>query len=426
VTVAIYSQAQPAVSAQATTDSFYLSRPGLVDWVIAFYLLALGALQATPYWYASTYVAFLIPPAFFLMFQADRCTSIPEFWLAVGLLGWMALTSMISPHSSESVQATWFIGKIFMVGLFVMARCNSLPTMKLYIKALLIGVATVAAAGAVMGYGSVSRGGDRVAGVASQVNALGGQLLAGIVAGMLLLPFVGKTWRMVIIGFFLASFISLLASGSRGAAVAVGAAVMTYFALEYIRNILHNWKLILPAAIVLIALPIIAVEVFPDSPLVARMTGLVESKGLGGGQMSRWHIYVHAWGLFCEHPILGTGMGTYRHYSEFVYTHTSFLELLTGAGLFAFVLYYAIIVVAWMRLTRLVKLLRHHPASRKCLNAGRAALVGLVIHGAFAVTIQGKASVVLICMLAGFSARLLWAIRQDLHAYDTDFGSWMG
>jgi len=401
-------------------ESAFTDRPGLVDWLTALYILAVGTLQATIYWHYSTYLAYVIAAAFVLLLRLNRILRIPEFWLYFSLIAWFYVTALFSDFRSTSAFGAWYVTKIYVFGMFVIVRCTSIAKTKLFLKMLILGAGIVAMVGVLTGYSAVTGGGERVLGMTRQANAFGHMLLYGVLGGLMLLPLVGKFWRIFIFGYFTMAFLAMLGSGSRGSALAAFAAAVAYFGLEYARNIRANLKVILPAAAIVIALPIIAIKVFPQSPLSERLMAILQHGGEASAR-GRIGMYSQAWNLFLEHPVFGVGFGTYYFYSgRYAYTHTAFMELLACTGLLGFVLYYGLIFTLWRRLSRLLKAYRDHPQMRKWLNASRAAIIGIVTHGAFAVTHYEKMTTILIGVMAGVSARLLWGVREFERAHSLE------
>ena len=393
-------------------ESAFTGRAGLVDWLIALYILAVGMLQATTYWYYSTYLAYAIAVGFVLLMRLDRGLRIPEFWLYFSLIAWFFVTVLFSDYRTVSAFGARYVTKVYIFAMFVIVRCTSLAKTRLFLKMLILGTGVVAVVGVVTGYSAVTGGGERVLGMTREANAFGYMLLNGLLGGLRLLPLVGKFWRIVVFGYFAMAFLAMLGSGSRGSALAAFAAVMAYFTMEYARNIRANLKVILPVAVLIIALPIITIKLFPNSPLSERLLAAFQHGGESSAQ-TRISMYKQAWGLFLSHPVFGVGFGTYYFYSgRYAYTHTAFMELLACTGLLGFILYYALLLSLWRRLTRLMRAYRGHPQMRKWLNGSRAAIIGILANGAFAVSHYDKMATILIAVMAGASARLFWGVQE--------------
>ena len=297
------------------------------DWLLALFLLCVASFQATDYWYVSTYVAYTLPVAFILPFLIRPYATvvrIPAFWAMLCFLVWIYLAALVSPHRELAMAHTWYITKVWLIALLAIASCGTYKQLVLYLKAILLGAFVLALSGAVLGYATVQGGGARVEGLAQQANAFGTSLFHGMLAGIILFAYVGRTWKLIIGLYCGAAFMAMLASGSRGAAFATVVALLIYVWLQYCRQPWRKARAVLPAVIVIIAPVLVAVKMFPDSPLVTRFTELIE--GRVGATSGRWDIYRHAWELFLSHPFRGTGMGTFRAYSQYVYTHSTFFD----------------------------------------------------------------------------------------------------
>ena len=402
-------------------DRVLTDRGGLVVWVLAIYLLAVSALQASIYWRYSTYWAYGMVPLFLMFLPVNRCWRIPELWLLLGLIVWMTVSALLSPWGRLTTGATWYVVKIYVVAIMMMMRCDSLPRLRLFLKMVLIGAAFVVVSGVIVGYHVVASGGERSMGLMTEENAYGWIASDGLLAGIVLLPMVGRMWRIFIYSYIGATILALLAAGSRSSATGAAVVILMYFLCEHLRYFAKNKKIFVPLALVLILVPVIVVKVYPDSPLVSRMLGTSENVAAAGrSDEFRINMYKHAWELFLQRPIIGHGPGTYRAYSRYVYTHSSVPELLFTVGPLGFLMYYGLVFILWRRLKKLSRWCRDDRTLRKVLNASRAVVVAVVIQSLFRVSHEGKLPNMTFALLIGFSARLLWAIKEDWRtgAYD--------
>ena len=398
---------QPVIFGQAP-------RPGstnLFDWVMALYIMAVSTLQATTIWYVSTWIGYGVLGAFLLSRHYFDIVRIASFWAILGCILWAWVAASQATHTTLAVASTWYFTKIMIFGLMIMIACRRPEKLSLYLKAMVVGSLFLAVPGALLGYDVVAAGGERMTGIAKQENAYGSALFFGFLAGMILLPMASWRWKAVTWLYFAAAFISLLSSGSRGAAVSVLAAIGAYFVLEYLRNLQVNIRVILPALALMAVFPLVAWWWFPDSPLVIRMASFVT--GEKGADSGRFQLYEEAWWMFKSSPLFGLGFGTYIAYTGASYTHTTFLELLVAGGAPAFLLYYTLFVQLWWKLGRLVKKCKGHAPTRKTLNALRAVVLALVAHGAFQVDIYSKIPNLLLCAALGLAARELWQVQDD-------------
>jgi len=388
-------------------------RAGLLDWSLALYVLAVAALQGTAWWRYSTYIAYGVFVLFFLQFRLGHSERMPELWLFAGLAVWTVITMAFSDYVVQSRGTTWYRSKVYVMGLIFLIRIDSVGKARLCLRMLFLGAAFLTLASAFIGFATTPGSGERAVGIATQANRFGYTLSDGILVGLILLPMVGRLWKSAIMLYFCIAGIALLASGSRSSALAASSGIVAFFVLEHVRNIRANLKIILPVALAIAAVPVIAVTYFPYSPLVVRTMALL------GGDIAtvraRMWMYSHAWSVFLDHPLLGIGPGTYYFYTggKFVYTHTTPMELLAGGGIIMFLLFYITLLVTWLRLGKLVRVLRHERRMRRFINGFRAAIVGLMVHGFFRVMTSGKVPIILFCLMAGLSARLMQALREE-------------
>ncbi len=105
-----------------------------------------------------------------------------------------------------------------------------------------------------------------------------------------------------------------------------------------------------------------------------RSTHLSQSPG------SRDQLYVAGWRAFLESPLYGVGLGNFAlTYGEGAYTHSDYLEVLASTGLVGFMLYMAIYVLLWRRLSRCQVRSRGGPGEVAYrLGSYEAALVGFL------------------------------------------------
>lgn len=395
-------------------------RAGLVDWLLALYLVTVAALQATAIYKYSTYLAYIVFAAFAvsLFFTAStnrsygQVLSMPGFWLLVCFIMW---GFGVIPFVEDRLRLVALVGaryvtQIHVVALVFIMRCDSFSKFFLYLKAIIVGAFVMALSGAVLGYSVAAGSSGSQLGLATHENAFGIALYVGLIASLILFPMANRRWKILIWVYFAGAFMSLLISASRGATVAFFLAVLAYFVLEHLRHLKSNLKLVIPAIVVIILVPVVAVKYFPYSPLVLKMTRLFY--GDPEATSGRLEIYEHAWSMFLSNPIKGWGLGTYRAHSQFSYTHTTFLEILVALGVLGFIFYYGFYFYTWIVLSRLKKIYETDNAMRKLLNACRAVLLAVAAYGAFTVVIYQKGTTFIIACMLGMAFRLYRQLKQ--------------
>jgi O-antigen ligase len=392
-------------------------RTTVFDWSVAAFLLCVAALQPTSYYYTSTQVAYFVALLFVvtLVIRPSRAAlPLIPFITMVSLLMWLVVTAGLSPHRDVTLVSAWYVVKVWVMGLLILVFCRDYRQVALYLKAIVLGSFVLSVSGAVLGYPTVTLGGERIEGIAEQVNAFGASLLHGILAGIALFPHVGKLWKTIIVLYLVAAFIAMLASGSRGAAAAALTALGAYALIEYSGFLVRRPWVILPAVALVVGPVLVALRFFPDAPLVDRFAALLE--GRYGATSDRVLIYEHGWALFKQHPFLGHGVGSFRVYTRWVYTHSTFLDLLLAGGVLAFLLYYSLFAYAWLLLRRLAKLYAKQVRARRTFNAWKAVLAGLIVHGAFTGVYFQKIPVCLMAALLGFVVAHAAAVKRSQRA----------
>lgn len=396
----------------------------LVDWLMALYLLTVGVLQATPYWRGSTYIAYAVPVILLIQLRTNRASRIPELWFFLAMMAWIGFTTAIATFRLASAITAWYLIKIYIMAVFLIIVCDSLPKLLLLMRAIVLGGTVVVLVGVVAGLPSVIEGGERIGGIAENPNASAAIVLFTGLAGLMTLPFSGKLWKTYIWALLALSLVALLGTGTRTAIICLAVVSLAYVLFEYGRHMKEHWKVIVPIVAIMILVPYIAIRYFGDSPALRRMGDLIGQleRGRGAAADSRMQIYIHGWHLFLSHPLVGIGAGTYRFYGPggLAHTHTTFLELLVTNGVPGFLLYVGLIAGLWLRLRRLVRIFRHDRKMRNGLNAARAFVVAVVAHGMLSTTYQSKFAIFALAVLIGFSARLLHAVRQE-EAYQVSY-----
>lgn len=92
----------------------------------------------------------------------------------------------------------------------------------------------------------------------------------------------------------------------------------------------------------------------PDS-LIYRIQGLSNMFGLTNYSLpvevrmsedgTRLELIHLALSIFSDNPLLGVGLGVFRNYSDFVYTHSNFFDILYGSGLLGSISFHLIYII---------------------------------------------------------------------------------
>lgn len=373
------------------------ARLALLDWVIVVYALVLLAAGATDYYRIPTYVGYIVAvlyvPWFFFI---DISRVVRELIL----LGGLAVTIGISATQATfdaSISALYMI-QVTLMFAAVMARCDSFPRFKAIMVAALIGASIVAVAGLVLGEAALDRGTARQVGITRQSNAYGWVLTAGVFASFVVFHMSSRLMRWVIIASWFLFLIAIAGSGSRQAIVNVCGMLFFYALLEWIIHLRGNLKHLILGACLASMLGVILLVYFSDSALVQRLL----STDIRGD--ARIKLMKLSWEFFKSEPLWGIGPGGMAVYTTFVYTHSTYTELLATTGIFSFLFFGALTISMLWRLWRARTTFAQVPEMRRLMSALLAVAFGLTVSGIFHLTHTSKIDTLLMAALIGIAA----------------------
>lgn len=153
--------------------------------------------------------------------------------------------------------------------------------------------------------------------------------------------------------------LGILLTGSRQGIVVVvaGAFILLMFSL-------NRKRVVAVAALFVIASVFFALglERSRDLPVERRIQRLFEFASgdteADGSIRTRLHLVKSGLNMFRQNPLLGVGMGQYRFNiidyggPRSTYAHNNYVELLSSGGAIGFVLYYGVVLSAWLRAYR--------------------------------------------------------------------------
>ena len=373
-----------------------------VDWVIAGYLLVMLATQATAYYAGSTYVAYLVAILILpSIVPLRRYKLTPELWLQLLLLAIVILSGINAPDAFPSVG---YYVKVMLAAIMIQLRCDSIPKLRVFLAAAFIGAMLVAVAGIALGGEAVDRNSNREVGVTVQANAYGTILVGGIYCSFLL-SFVIRKWRVLLAISWVIFLVAMAGSGSRQALTNVTILLLCYALLEWVSNFFRSLRHAATGVVILSGFAALLLAL-RESPLLVRMAST------SVGDETRIAVIQIAWSLFKENPWLGIGPGGFRLHTQWVYTHTTFMELLATTGVFSFVCYYGVLLVLGARLIRLRSIYRSNPPMRRFFSAMVSVLCATVTAGGFALTHVSKLYSFILAALIGISAELAYTAAQ--------------
>jgi O-antigen ligase len=112
-------------------------------------------------------------------------------------------------------------------------------------------------------------------------------------------------------------------------------------------------------------------------------------------------MVIQAYQIFLEHPVWGTGPGTFHYYSAggFFYAHATPLELLATRGVVGTAVFYALFLWLLLRFWDLKSGLSVPEDHRAMANAGLSAGLVLILLGMGRVIIGDKQALLILTLL---------------------------
>jgi O-antigen ligase len=296
----------------------------------------------------------------------------PAYFLFVALVALMIASLSYTPVLDAGLEK---VGRFLTVtGIVIVAPFFVLGTAQA-MKRFLIGFAMVAFVICAYSLGSLG-GSDRL--VTPSSNTIG---LGHIACGLILILWFGALPRLpflkriLIYPLLAVPALSLIGSGSRGAALALGAVIL--LSLFFHRALVVDLACL--AALGFAAIPFVNV---PEASFEYLGT-LVNSQSVNALLFFRAELLSYGWKLLQQHPLLGVGIQGFRYYSPsaglYNWPHNIFLEVCCELGLPAGILVVALfgsaIREAWRQL-------RDHAAPYPALSQVCAALLAVGIVNA--------------------------------------------
>jgi O-antigen ligase len=258
----------------------------------------------------------------------------PAYFLLVALVALMVTSLSYTPVLDAGLEK---LGRFLTVtGIVIVAPFFVLGTVQA-MKRFLIGFAVVAFV--TCGYSLQSLGGsDRL--VTPSSNTIG---LGHIACGLILILWFGALPRLpflkriLVYPLLAVPALSLIGSGSRGAALALGAVIL-------LSLFFHRALMVDVACLAVLGFAVIPFVNIPSASFEYLGT-LVNSQSVNALLFFRAELLSYGWKLLQEHPLLGVGIQGFRYYSPnaglYNWPHNIFLEVCCELGLPA-----GIIVVA--------------------------------------------------------------------------------
>lgn len=253
-------------------------------------------------------------------------------------------------NEQESVKASFYIFFLYLtVFLSVIVIGSDQSNVKSFVYACILGFLVVN----LRNFFSEQTGFYRLGGVAGQSNALG--LISSASAILCFSYYVlfysrsTTVEKLFLLATGLLSVYFLVRSGSRGAFISLLVPVVFYYFRFKTRIRLRSIFYVVLAILVIAFI----VMQLANTPLFNRLLLLPSAIGLDfgtvnnlgydykeAGDSSRVYIAEIVLKEFLNNPVLGHGLGSFKYFSEFSYTHNSFLEMIFSLGILGMLVFY--------------------------------------------------------------------------------------
>lgn len=215
----------------------------------------------------------------------------------------------------------------------------------------------------------------------ASANTLGFNCYLGLLGALALFGETTKAWvRGVLVGGGLLALFGVVLSASRGAFLATVLLVLLWVPLCLIGSGRYKFAAVLAAAVILYVAYGVFQFVIQETYMGTRFTQATHLED--NSSQTRLELVGMGWRLFLANPITGCGVGQFGIASgRGLNAHNEAVEIAATTGLPGFILYYAVFIVAWRRLSRSLGFRPDLP-TRYRINIARIALLTLLISGA--------------------------------------------
>lgn len=289
-------------------------------------------------------------------------------------------------------------------------------------------VPVLALALVLVGYGFVSgdfqlateirERGDRVVGtratsLTSNANSLGMICVYGLGGCALLWRLArGLSFRILLAVLVMLLLMGITLSASRKAFVMVFLFLASWGWFCYRQVFLRNLSTIIGVGIVVVVALVSGRYALQGTMLGYRLGLTVSSDDLDTGTGGRTALFREGVEIFATSPFAGVGFAQFKANSIYeLYSHSEYMEVLTGTGLFGALLYFGVYVVAWRRL-RFVYAFCADDGMRYSSGLCLALSICYAVVGVVLVHYSSFVSMALLASLIGFG---FGAQRQVLH-----------
>lgn len=398
-----------------TRDQYLYNRqaPSVPEIACALYAFSLAAFQPTNMWYISTYIGYMVPITVFLTYLFGR----GEFRGKAGVLSLlmglfllsMWFSTALSPHRVGSSVSTRYLTQIFAMAFLFLLALRSISGFRLILTALCLGTLAFGVPTFVLG-ASYIQSGERALDVSRQANLYGRYMAFGAIASVFLWIVGGRWLRVISVVTIITAVGGILVSGSRQASLGLVFFFCGMFISQLIIARILKFKHIVFLTLVTLTIGLGAAMKLRNTAALQRIITVIQGD-ITTSESARMGLYRLAWDLFKRKPIFGHGPGTLAQFSEHVYTHSTFMEILYAGGAIAFLIFVMFLTVLFVRAVRAAQANSYLLIEKRVATAVIGFLATFMVVGLFAALHQSKMAMILLAMFvwwlssAGFASR---------------------
>jgi O-antigen ligase len=212
--------------------------------------------------------------------------------------------------------------------------------------------------------------------------------------------------RVLALGLVPLISVAFIAAGSRGPVLGLAVGLFVLLALS-LRDQRARWRVLLVAIAGVFGALLVA-QLVPGQD-VSRALSVLSTSGEGVSDNGRNSLWSLAWTLFREHPLLGTGTGSYAFFQRIdLFPHNLFLELGAEVGILGIV---AVLLVVVGATAALVRAYRRVPRDRGDVALVAALLVAAFVNAMVSSDVAGNNG---LWLAAGLAVGLGRRVPQDV------------
>jgi O-antigen ligase len=290
----------------------------------------------------------------------------PEMWCFAAFLLWALGTGLVVAKDIDIFWETFRpVPQSFAIALavsgFAAAKRSAGAVMLSFVLFALVMLAMLRMSGQITMALESTRSGRLGQATGANPNFIGVLTVYGIMGLAYFWGQETKWWRFqvkaVIVPAAIGLAIGISATGSRKAFLGLLFFIGLWLWYCYRRLVLRNIMVLPFIAVVLAGGFFLTSFVVEDTYLGTRLQQFVEGEQLGGSHENRrFELYRTAFRVVAAYPIAGSGVGNFMAVSDSqLFTHSEYMEILTGTGIVGALLYFPIYLLLWRRVRKIGK-----------------------------------------------------------------------